>query len=253
MEDVAQILGCIHLKTGLVLWVLRDAWPGAFRGRSHDAEYSDDLVLVGGPGEERPTSVHFGHDAASGPYVDTRIVRSASKKDIGGAVPQSHDFVGKCVDGDAKGARQAKIAELQQPLAVDEKVLRLQVSMKHSVLVAEVDALEQLVHEGLDGGGLESTALAVRVHVSLKISIHVLEDEHELVLSVNDVVESNDILVFELLHERDLADGSRRGPFFRVEMDLLERDELAGLAIPALEDLRAQRQFHHRRSAPQGG
>lgn len=42
--------------------------------------------------------------------------------------------------------------------------------------------------------------------------------------------------MLELLHQRDLADGSAGGALLRVEADLLEGDQLAGLAVAALED-----------------
>lgn len=44
------------------------------------------------------------------------------------------------------------------------------------------------------------------VHVSLQIAIHVLEDEHEFVFGMDDIVEGDDALVFEFLHQGDLAD-----------------------------------------------
>ena len=55
---------------------------------------------------------------------------------------------------------------------------------------------------------------------------------------MNNVVKRHNVLVLELLHERDLADGRTRGSFFGIEVDLLEGDELARLAVAALEDLR---------------
>ena len=91
--------------------------------------------------------------------------------------------------------------------------------MKNAVLVAEVNTLKQLVHEALDSWGLEGTTLAIRVHVSLEVTIHVFEDKHELVLGVDDIVEADNVLVFELFHERYFADGCRRGALFGVEVD----------------------------------
>jgi hypothetical protein len=93
----------------------------------------------------------------------------------------------------------------------------------------------------------------MRVHVLLEIEIHVFKDEDELVLRVYHVVQPDDIVVLvavkgevgegisltassrsssrdmaylELLHEGDLPNGSRRRPFFRVEVDLFERDNV---------------------------
>jgi hypothetical protein len=103
--------------------------------------------------------------------------------------------------------------------------------------MAELDALEKLVHEGFDGDGVECSSVTLGVHIFLQILIHVFEDEHELVLRVDDIVKADDILMLELLHQRDLTNGRGRRAFFRVEMDLFQRNKLPRLAIPSLEDL----------------
>lgn len=110
--------------------------------------------------------------------------------------------------------------------------------MQDAVVVAEGNAAHQLVHEGLDGGGVEGAAVAARVHVALQVLVHELKDEHQLVLGVDDVVQQDNVLVAQLLHKGDFADGRRGRALLRVEVDLLEGDELAGLAVAALEDLR---------------
>lgn len=43
--------------------------------------------------------------------------------------------------------------------------------------------------------------------------------------------------MLELLHQGDLTDGSAGGSLLGIEMDLLEGDQLAGLAITSFEDL----------------
>ncbi len=93
------------------------------------------------------------------------------------------------------------------------------------------------MHEGLNCHGRQSSSVAVGVHVFLEIFVHILKDEHEFVLSVNDIVERDDILMFELFHERDFADGSRRCPFFRVEVNFFQGDEFACLTVATFEDL----------------
>lgn len=60
--------------------------------------------------------------------------------------------------------------------------------MEDAVVVAEGDALQELVHEGLDGDEVELTTRAARVHKLLEVLVHVFEDEHQLVLRVNDIV-----------------------------------------------------------------
>lgn len=109
--------------------------------------------------------------------------------------------------------------------------------MQNTVLVAEIDALEKLIHEGLDCCGLECASLPVGVHISLQVAVHVFKDEHKLVLGVDHVVQSDNVLVLQFLHERDFTNGGRRRAFFRVEVDFLESNEFASLTVPPLEYL----------------
>lgn len=113
--------------------------------------------------------------------------------------------------------------------------------MQNPVLVTESDTLEQVIHERLDRGRVESTPIAASVHVLLQILVHVFEDQHELVLGVNDVVQQDDVLVFQFLHKGYLTDSRRGGAFLRIEVDLFKRDKLAGLAVTSFEDLRTVR------------
>jgi hypothetical protein len=82
--------------------------------------------------------------------------------------------------------------------------------------------------------------IALCMHVALEISlVHVFEDEHEFVLGVDDIVQGDYILVLQLFHQRDFANGGAGGAFFEVEVDLLESNELAGLTVSSFEDLRS--------------
>lgn len=54
---------------------------------------------------------------------------------------------------------------------------------------------------------------------------------------MNHIVECDNILVLELFHQRDFSDGSGRGTLLGVEVDLLESDEFACLAVAAFEYL----------------
>ena len=54
--------------------------------------------------------------------------------------------------------------------------------------MAKGNALEELVHEGFNGDVIQLTAGAAGVHVLLEVFVHVLEDEHELVLGMYDIV-----------------------------------------------------------------
>ena len=93
------------------------------------------------------------------------------------------------------------------------------------------------MHEGFDGDVVELTTGVSTIHVFFEVFVHVLEDEHELVLGVNDIVEGDDILVFEFFHERDFANGGARSTFLAVEMYFFECDKLTSLSITTFEDL----------------
>jgi len=51
--------------------------------------------------------------------------------------------------GDTKGASKAEISKLEATLAVDEQIVRLEVTVEDSSAVAKVDAHEQLVEVAL--------------------------------------------------------------------------------------------------------
>ena len=80
-------------------------------------------------------------------------------------------------------------------------------------------------------------ARIARVHVFFKIFVHILEDEHEFVFGMDDVVQGNYVFVFELFHKRDFADGGTGGALFAVEVNLFQSDEFACLAVTPFEDL----------------
>jgi len=187
-EDLTEILGSVHLEVLLVFGELRDSGPGALRGRAHDAEDAHQLVFVGSAGEERAAAVHLGHDATSGPDVDAGVVGAGTEEDVWGAVPQRHDFVGEGVDGDAEGAGETEVCQLELAFVVDEKVLRLQIAVQDPVGMAEVNALQELVHERFNGDRRQGSSLALCVHVLLQILVHIFENQHELVLGVDDIV-----------------------------------------------------------------
>ncbi len=237
-EEEPQILSGVHLKVRLVLGELGDARPGTLRGRAHQPEDLLQLVLVGRAGEQGPAGVHLRHDAAGRPDVDARVVRATAEKHIRRTVPEGHHFVGEGVDGNTECAGQTEVCKLQLAASVDEEILRLQVAVQDAVVVAEGDATEELVHEGLDRDVVQLAAIAARIHVFLQVLVHVLEYEHELVFGMDDIVQGDNVLMLELLHQRDLPYGSRWGAFLRVKVDLLQRHKLARLTIPSFENLR---------------
>ena len=72
-----------------------------------------------------------------------------------------------CPDGDPKSSTQSKISQFDGPLLVDEQILGLEVTMKHSPGVTEHYALQNLVCVALDGGEGQ-----VKRYNYLQISLH---------------------------------------------------------------------------------
>ena len=53
-------------------------------------------------------------------------------------------------NGDAESTGESKISNLDGTILVDQQVLRLQITMQHTSLVAEQDSLEDLVGVAFD-------------------------------------------------------------------------------------------------------
>lgn len=77
-QDLTKVLRGVHVKGCLVLRQLRDSRPCPLCWSSHNPKDANNLVLVRGTGKERPSGKHLGHDASGRPYVNARVVRSAS-------------------------------------------------------------------------------------------------------------------------------------------------------------------------------
>jgi hypothetical protein len=154
--------------------------------------------------------------------------------------------MGVRAQGHAKGAREAKVGQLQVALAVDEQVLRLQVAVQHAVAVAVAHTEHQLQHElahnlgahahaldrlaGPDGVGLAAAAGLDRLGLDelLQVQVQELEDEVQLVaVGVDDVQQADNVDVVHLLQKGDFADGGAGHAFvLGLETDLLEGDRL---------------------------
>ena len=103
------------------------------------------LVTVVYTSEKRLSVYDFSKDASDGPYIYRRGVVLGTKEDVRGTVPQSDDLVREVLHWDAKGASQTEISQFQKALAIDEQILRLQISMQHLVSMALLYSIQQLV------------------------------------------------------------------------------------------------------------
>lgn len=130
-----------------------------------------------------------------------------------------------------KRPSQTEISQLEVSVAVNQQVLRLEVTVQDAVAVAVANAFHQLSHELLDHGIAQSHVLAQRrtfrqslptstlahrksLHVFLQVKVEELEDEVELVaVGVHDVQQSDNVGVIHLLQQGDLPDSSAGNTF----------------------------------------
>ena len=84
------------------------------------------------------------------------------------------------LEGDAEGAGKTKVGEFEVAVTVDEKVLGLQITVEHTVGVAEGDPAEHLVQKGLDLHGGEAASGLVLVHVLLQAAVAICYREKKL-------------------------------------------------------------------------
>ena len=110
--------------------------------------------------------------------------------------------------------------------------------MKDLFLMAVGDTFEELVGEPLDDAGIQSLLPAEATHVLLEIVLEVFEDQDQLAVGVDDLAERDDVGVRQLLEDRYFPDGSGGDAlFFRLEADLLEREDLVGLLVCMADEL----------------
>mmetsp|Transcript_5011 Transcript_5011/g.8544 ORF Transcript_5011/g.8544 Transcript_5011/m.8544 type:complete len:261 (-) Transcript_5011:25-807(-) len=230
---LADVLFFINREVRLVALELGDAGPLVGGRGAPDFEDFVELVLLVLAGEQGSLRHDLGEDAADGPYVDRGVVVFRAHEDVGGPVPEGHDLVGEVLHGDAESSSQAEVSQLEHSLPVDEQVLGLEVSVQHLVLVALGDSIKQLVKEGLDLVFHEGSLGLVKE--LLEVLVEELEDECELLISVQHINQSYDVGVLELLEESNLPDGSTGNTLvLRLESDGLESVDLSGVHVPRL-------------------
>jgi len=100
--------------------------------------------------------------------------------------------------------------------------------MEDLILVTEGSAFEKLVHEASDCIGIKRASVPMLIHILFEVLFAVLEYEDQLCFGMDNVVETDDVDVLELLHKGDLADRSGWCPFFSIEMDLFQCNDFVG-------------------------
>ncbi|KAH0472468.1 MAG: uncharacterized protein KVP18_003387 [Porospora cf. gigantea A] len=100
--------------------------------------------------------------------------------------------------------------------------------MQHFVVMAVLDAGNQLEHKGSDGGGMQPTRSALSavagVDQALQVLIQVLKDQCQLVIPVDDIKQPYDVDVVQLFQQGDFSDrGGRYSFVFVGRPDLFQR------------------------------
>ena len=139
-----------------------------------------------------------------------------------------------------KEAGQAQVADADLARRSDHDVGGLQVAMEDPVGVQVLAAIEQLEHDGLDGGGGDGVTglLGVVVDDLEEVVFGVLEDHEDALVLEDDLDQLDDVLVVELGAQSHLADGrlgdARVGDLLPllIGLELLD-SELAGSAMAA--------------------
>lgn len=86
------------------------------------------------PRKQGPAVDHLHEDTPDRPHVDRRRVGFRSQQNFRRPVPKGNDLVRVGADGEAKGAREAKVGQLEEVVgAVDEEVLGLEVAVEDAV------------------------------------------------------------------------------------------------------------------------
>jgi hypothetical protein len=143
---------------------------------TQDVQDLVELVDVVAALEERPASEQLGKNTTDRPDIDYgQLARRADTKyarrweirtrfgvvleaehDLGRAVPPRRDILSHVpsilLRVDREAARQAKIANLELAIGIDEQVARLQVAVQHVGRVDILEAAQDLVDEGLEVG-----------------------------------------------------------------------------------------------------
>merc|ERR1719244_501209 len=94
------------------------------------------------------SSYHLSKYTSQTPVIHTGRVELGAQQDLRSPIPQGNNFVSVGPHWDTKGPSQPKICQLDQPSRVDQKILRFEISVKHSVSVAVTYSLQQLSHVG---------------------------------------------------------------------------------------------------------
>mmetsp|Transcript_34817 Transcript_34817/g.81239 ORF Transcript_34817/g.81239 Transcript_34817/m.81239 type:complete len:241 (-) Transcript_34817:420-1142(-) len=150
VTDRGPGLGWPTRKAGLEVWQLCEARPDILRWCAKllkDPEYCVNLGVTSKEGSSRRHLCDYTTDA---PHIHWQTVYMASEQDLGGAVPDCHDFVSVLAKGHPKWSCQPKVCDLQAQSLVDQEVLRFEITMQNPACMAKFDSAQKLPRKFLD-------------------------------------------------------------------------------------------------------
>uniref|UniRef100_A0A147BDZ8 Putative secreted protein n=1 Tax=Ixodes ricinus TaxID=34613 RepID=A0A147BDZ8_IXORI len=177
-QDVLRPVG----EGGLVIWQLGHTWPRVLGRSAQRPEDAEELVNLRVAVEERPLVDHLNEDARDAPNVNGGGVAGRAEQYLRGPVPERDNLVGVHPDRDAEGPGQPKVGQLNVALLVDEKVLRLQISVEYPPPVAEQNPFQDLLQVALDYLCVHTLVLGKCVKILFEIHRKKLEHQVHLVL-----------------------------------------------------------------------
>ena len=158
----------------------------------------DQLASFGFAWENRSSGEEFSEDAADGPHIYLVSVVTASQNQFWSSIVSRNDV--RCVEAvRAQYFGTAKVTYFNNTLLIHENVLRLQVSVTHSLLMSEVHTAKNLTHEVLNRIHRDQGPLLLSILNNLfKILVAKFKDKvlHHfalLVLRVVNIEKLNDI------------------------------------------------------------
>ena len=112
-----------------------------------------------------------------------------TEEDFRSTVPESNYFVSVSFDGKTESASKTEISKFYDSILVDQQVLRLKVSMHHSVSMAVGGSLKNLIGETLHF--LRRKRTSHMAHILLQVVLAILKYQVELVFRIKHFFESN--------------------------------------------------------------
>ncbi|KAJ6256036.1 hypothetical protein Dda_9128 [Drechslerella dactyloides] len=226
------------------------ARPVRVRRHAHQLEYLGQLVDLALALEQRLLQYQLGKDAPDAPYVNRRPVLLRSQQQLGTAVPQRDDQLRQRRTGVAEGPRETKVRDFDLPAVVHEQVRRLEVAVHDPVCVHGRRGGEELQHECFDLGLQEGFGHVVEEGLEVvfdKVHDYVNPGRDELVelLADDDLAQVDDMRVSRGHQRLDLAQTGDREPIrLLLQLELLQRDDLAREEVPRARDDASSTELH---------